>query len=336
MSLLNNSITGNLFTLVVNDIGQPIKRSGSTYFWRCPFHSDKSPSFAVYSDQDNYYCFGCGMHGDAIEWMKEYRHCSFVEAIKLLGVEKDFLIHPPTRTLHLDPAYAPPSKEWQDKAKNIIEQCQKNLWSIIGSTALDYLRNKRGFKDQTIKHFRLGYSTGITFGSIYVPRGIIIPCVVDGRVWYVKIRQPKSEDPDRPKYTLVKGSHPVALYGADSLKNKDTAIIVEGEFDVMSCWQEAGIEFGCVTFGSATNTPDLASWGEYLRELTSILISGDNDEAGKEGVDRLVNLFGPRAQYSPLPGGYKDPNELLQSGKDFIIDWLNPYLEIINKEKSYM
>src|SRR6478736_6105402 len=61
------------------------KKSGSNYFACCPFHNEKSPSFSVSQSKQFYYCFGCGAHGNAIDFLMQSDHMSFPEAIEALA-----------------------------------------------------------------------------------------------------------------------------------------------------------------------------------------------------------------------------------------------------------
>ena len=63
----------------------PLKRSGSNFVARCPFHNEKTPSFSVNRDKQFYYCFGCGAKGTAIGFLMEYDRLNFVEAIEFLA-----------------------------------------------------------------------------------------------------------------------------------------------------------------------------------------------------------------------------------------------------------
>src|SRR5437762_465444 len=61
------------------------KKSGSNYFARCPFHNEKSASFSVSQPKQFYYCFGCGAHGNAIDFMMQHERLHFPEAIEALA-----------------------------------------------------------------------------------------------------------------------------------------------------------------------------------------------------------------------------------------------------------
>jgi DNA primase len=63
-----------------------LRRAGRGWSGLCPFHEEKTPSFAVYDDKGFYHCFGCGAHGDAIRWVREIEGCGFRDAVqRLLG-----------------------------------------------------------------------------------------------------------------------------------------------------------------------------------------------------------------------------------------------------------
>ena len=62
-----------------------LKQSGKNFSGLCPFHQEKTPSFIVFPRNQNYHCFGCGAHGDAIRFLQEYEKLSYVEAIEKLA-----------------------------------------------------------------------------------------------------------------------------------------------------------------------------------------------------------------------------------------------------------
>ena len=65
-------------------IGETVKltKKGNQYSGCCPFHNEKTPSFYIYTD--NYHCFGCGAHGDAISFVREQQGLGFIDALKCL------------------------------------------------------------------------------------------------------------------------------------------------------------------------------------------------------------------------------------------------------------
>lgn len=241
------------------------------------------------------------------------------------------------------PAYSPPEGEWQERAKQAIEQYAHSLFEKNGATALDYL-HQRGLKDQTIRHWQLGFSNGAKFGDLYIPPGIVIPCRVFKEIWYIKVallpnqrvrclgckeetlaRQPCPRCGTVNKYRGVKGNRPAAIFGAEDLEGAEMALFVEGEFDAMIAWQELRDVIAVCTLGSATNRPDLATWGPFLIPLRLILATYDADEAGKAGAAALAALSGA-VRPCPLPPGAKDINDFYLSGGQ-LWPWLKAALE---------
>ena len=217
------------------------------------------------------------------------------------------------------PAYQPPPDDWQAQALLALETCERILWSDLGQAGLAYLHG-RGLQDATIHHWRLGYSPGARFGgALWAPRGLLIPCLARGEVWYLKIallpgdkvrcekcrnpalaRQPCPSCGTLNKYRGVKGNRPAAIFGSDDLPGVEMALFVEGEFDAMIAWQELSDVITVCTLGSATNRPDLATWGAYLAPLEWVLAAYDSDAAGQRGAQALMALS-ERVRLCPLP-----------------------------------
>jgi hypothetical protein len=253
------------------------------------------------------------------------------------------------------PPYLPPDAAWQAAAAQIVTECEATLWQPRYRAVLDYLHG-RGLRDETIQHFHLGYCAtgeatryGREIGGLYVPRGLVIPCQVAGKFWYLKIRlmpgvpcrcqQCKADLPGPghcpqcdgdTRYLGVKGNKTNAIYNADALPGALMAMFCEGEFDCMTAYQEFGGIIPTVTFGSATNHPDMGLWGSYLSSLYSILITYDTDLSGQKGA-RWLQEVSDCARLAPLPAGVKDINEYLQQGGD-LLSWAVDYQTFYSQE----
>ena len=72
---------------IVSIIGKYVRldRKGAKYWACCPFHNEKTPSFAVSEDEGFYFCFGCKEHGDVISFVQKYESCDFQEAVAILA-----------------------------------------------------------------------------------------------------------------------------------------------------------------------------------------------------------------------------------------------------------
>ena len=78
---IENARLYDLVSLIGQDI--ELKKSGSIYTARCPFHQEDTPSFII--KNNTYYCFGCKEHGDSIDWLVKHRGMAFVDAVKFLS-----------------------------------------------------------------------------------------------------------------------------------------------------------------------------------------------------------------------------------------------------------
>lgn len=70
---------------VVREQAVPLRRRGRTYFGLCPFHAERTASFAVSRDAGLFHCFGCGAGGDVIRFVQRTQHVSFPEAVRRLA-----------------------------------------------------------------------------------------------------------------------------------------------------------------------------------------------------------------------------------------------------------
>jgi DNA primase len=230
-----------------------------------------------------------------------------------------------------DEAYQAPNEDWQARAQQALTICARYLWENGGRVGLDYLYG-RGLQDETLRYWQVGFSSGAHFGELWVPRGVLLPCVVRGEVWYLKVallpgepvrcqgcrktvpaRQPCRFCGTVNKYRGVTGNRTAAIFGADELVGAWGALFVEGEFDALAAWQELRDVIAVCTLGSATNQPDLATWGPYLLGLETILAAYDRDEAGQRGAAVLGKLS-EKVLPVDLPAAAKDLNEYLLSG----------------------
>ncbi|MBK9176411.1 MAG: DNA primase [Flavobacteriales bacterium] len=134
-----------------------LKRKGPRYLGLCPFHNEKTPSFNVSPNLGIFKCFGCGKAGDAITFLQEHEHLSYVEAIKWLA--KRYQIELP------EEEQSPEQQLEQSERESLaVAQQWAMNWSIeqLWNTdegkriGLSYF-HERGFSDSTIKSFGLGY-----------------------------------------------------------------------------------------------------------------------------------------------------------------------------------
>jgi DNA primase len=175
---------------------KPVRSHGETVYkgGPCPFCHQGTDRFAVFQtgEKPHFYCGihgnGCGAHGDVIRFVQLFRgYTSASQALDELQ-EMGFQVGD-KRTVpsyRLRPERGMPGPTWQEQGNALVHAAQRYLWSSVGSTAREYLR-KRGFTDETIKRFHLGYWPQWTVyaftdwglegeGTFWMRPSIIIPC----------------------------------------------------------------------------------------------------------------------------------------------------------------
>lgn len=332
MTIDTNTLLQNveLTELIAADLGQPLKVSGKYSFFKCPFHADGTPSFAVTADR--YYCFGCHASGDGIRWLMDYRGLSFLDACDHLSpsrLDTNHARQAPTRAI-MD-KQKPRPDDMQDAWREIIEVCQGQLWSDKGKGARAYLAG-RGLNDSILQSpfFKIGYSVGQKIAGVWVDKGIILPCFTGyqgGEIYidYIKIRRGKSwiyRPEDQAKYRKLYGGRP-GLWGSETISGAACVFVTEGEFDAMLLHQEAGDMVGVCTLGSASDLFDWERWGRYLIFARLYALAYDNDDAGDKAA-AAWQTASRRAIRVNAPGG-KDISESWLAGVDlaaWVIDIL--------------
>ena len=141
---------------LVGLIGQTValKKRGNSHTGLCPFHSEKSPSFHVHPDKGFWHCFGCKKGGNAIDFVIERDRLEFKDALRQLADQ-----------YHVElPRLGSGNREAAGLKQNLIDAnaaaatfFEQQLQSPAGQAAREYLA-KRGFTDETIKRFRIGYA----------------------------------------------------------------------------------------------------------------------------------------------------------------------------------
>lgn len=143
----------------------PLKRSGSNYVCCCPFHEEKTPSFYVNVKKNTFTCYGADhSHGDVFTFIQLYKKCSFTEAVKYLadryGIETT-----PVRKSYTEEERSAfrARKRMLYTAHFMADSFSRCLYGASGSEALEYLKFKRQFNDESIKEFSLGFSSNCNF-----------------------------------------------------------------------------------------------------------------------------------------------------------------------------
>lgn len=299
-----------------------LKKRGANYLGLCPFHNEKTPSFTVSPSKEIYKCFGCGRSGNSISFLMEAEKYSYVEALRWLAAKYNVEIEE-TET-------SPEFKIQQQTADSLYiinSFAQKYFTDNLFNTeegqdiALSYLK-ERGFREEIIKKFQLGYNSeardGFTkaalasqynldylqkTGLVNVRDGnaydnyrgrIIFPIHnQSGKVLGFGARIIKKND-KAPKYINTPENEIYVkskiLYGSyfarQAIDKADECLLVEGYTDVVSLHQ-AGVE-NVVASGGTSLTPDqLRLIKKYTSNLTIIY---DGDNAGIKAALRGLDL----------------------------------------------
>lgn len=330
---------------VVNEYAT-LKKAGTYYKGRCPFHHEKTGSFTVSPHKEIFYCFGCHLGGDVISFISKVENCSQLDAAKHL-VERYNLELPPDITFDKS---GKSHKQYNEICQFVAlwahEQLKKN------PAIIRYLQ-ERGFSTKSMKYFTVGYFPGglqsikqliysmkqhnilvkdlleaniLTEGKtvMYSPfeDRIIFPikdhlgrfCGFGGRIYKQHDTRPKYYN-SRENEFFNKGS---ILFGLDLAKKyiqkRERAYLVEGYTDCVAMVQNK-YPNTIATLGTACTLAHLKLLARYANQL---YILYDSDNAGKKAILRLTDLCW-QANIEPyvicLPDN-EDPASYLKKGGD--------------------
>ncbi len=324
----------------------PLKRSGSNFSARCPFHNEKTPSFTVSQTKQFYHCFGCGAHGTAISFLMEYQGMGFVDAVKELAARVGMTVPESERPQNKSTAPGEDLFGVVAKAAHFYKQSLKE-----SARAIDYLKG-RGLSGEIAARFGLGYAPDswqaleAEFDDYAQSKALVSAgLVVEGneghrydrfrdRVMFPIHNQRgniigfggRIIDKGEPKYLnspetplFEKGRE---LYGLGQaragIRRTGTVLVVEGYMDVVALAQ-AGVDYAVATLGTAT-TPWQVS--KLLKQADRVVFCFDGDAAGRRAAWRALEnslaqlVDGRQAGFLFLPEG-EDPDSFVRAkGKD--------------------
>ena len=286
----------------------------------CPFHEEAEGSFTVYADSERWYCFGCGLGGDVLDFIRRVDNLTLPEAISRLdgGAYPAF-----TRAVRAGrrKSVAPPPP--RDPAL-LTAAARFYARQLRHSPAgLGYLAS-RGVGLAAAQRLGLGFAPGhglrhalesagfsarrIMDSGLFMERGaerftgmVVIPEVSGGLVRWLKGR---AVSPDaKPRFQAPPGPKPVLGIGRIG-PTPPWAVVTEGVFDwlVLAAW---GIP-ACAALG----TKGVERVGAMLHGCPRVFLAFDNDDGGLEAAERLGTLLGRRAAMVVLPQGVGDVAEL--------------------------
>lgn len=308
----------HLLTLIGQDT--PLKKiastSGGEWAGPCPFCGG-TDRFRVQPERGRWWCRQCSPDErweDAIAYVRRRDGVGFEEARGRVSATEPLygLREAHTRPL---PRSEAPDPQWQAQAALAARTCVEQLWMPVGDRARAWLHG-RGLEDKTLERWGVGYSSGQTLESLWIPRGIILPWWVRGELWQLKVRRPVIRS-DEPKYASVKGGKPY-LFGLDHLAGQDVLVLAEGEFDALLLWQEVRQLVDVATLGSCSGAvTEQLLW--ELMPYRRLLVAYDADEGGESGALKLQCLS-KRIRRMGLPAGSDVTDFHLAGGS--LSDWI--------------
>ena len=139
----------------VIDARVPLKKSGANFSARCPFHTEKTPSFSVSPTKQFYHCFGCGVHGNVIGFLMEYAGLGYVEAVRELAESVGMKMPAFDPTAETDKIGTAVSNDLFEMMAAATQFYREQLKS--SPAAIDYLK-RRGLTGQIAARFGIGYA----------------------------------------------------------------------------------------------------------------------------------------------------------------------------------
>ncbi|WWP02283.1 MAG: DNA primase [Candidatus Dasytiphilus stammeri] len=350
-SFINNLLNCTDIVHIIN-ARIKLKQYGKNYKAYCPFHLEKNPSFIVNKERQFFYCFGCGKHGNIIDFLMYYDHLGFIESIEELSMIYGLKI------------------QYEDNNKNIIFHNRYSLYQIMeeitdfyqqsllqknSGQAREYL-NQRGISTSIEQSFAIGFApdnfnTLINLFGLYskkysllVATGMVVANntgkIYDrfrnrimfpirdklgrvlgfgGRILGLENNIPKYiNSPETIIFNKARN-----LYGIYEISSRQRAfkciLVVEGYIDVITLAQY-GIDYAVAILGTNPNIHHIQT---IFSNTNHIIYCADGDLAGRKGAWRFLKIAlsymfdGRQLSFILLPDG-EDPDSLIRKeGKNF-------------------
>lgn len=309
---------------IVRVVGEYIrlKKSGQNYTGLCPFHGEKTPSFAVHPVKQIFHCFGCGKGGDVFTFVMEMEKCQFPEAVRIVA-EKCGIALP-------RPKERSPEERKENQQRAILLEMYREAQNFFvrqlettpeGRAARAYLEDRSLDKD-ALERFGIGYAP--SGGDVLLKHlkqkypeklladsGLVSRDQTTGRLFdrfRRRITFPISNESgkivafgcralgdDQPKY-LNSPETPIysksnVLYhldrAKDAMRRQDFAILVEGYMDAIAV-ARAGISNVVASCGTSLAEPQIKLLGRFTKR---VIVNYDPDTAGLAATERSISLL---------------------------------------------
>src|ERR1700676_1084799 len=354
---------------IVRVIGEYVrlKKSGQNFTGLCPFHAEKSPSFAVHPVKQIYHCFGCGVGGDVFKFVMEVDKVAFPEAIRVVA-EKCGIAIP-------RPKASSPEERKENQQRTLLVEMHREAQTFFvqqlggtleGKAARAYLED-RGLDKDAIARFGIGYAPSggdalLRFlkskykEPLLIESGLVSRDQSGGARMYDRFRRritfPIANDSgkivafgcralgdDQPKY-LNSPETPIysksnVLYHLDrakeALRRADFAVLVEGYMDAIAV-ARAGISNVVASCGTSLAEPQIKLLSRFTRR---VIVNYDPDTAGQTATERSISLLLEQdfeVRVLALPG-QADPDKFIRDqGPEAYVQLLKvapPYVDYL-------
>ncbi|MCA9005130.1 MAG: DNA primase [Planctomycetaceae bacterium] len=339
----------NLVELISESV--QLTPSGRDFQCLCPFHNDHNPSLKVYPDRETWRCWVCNTGGDCFEWVQKYDDVEFFEALKILA-ERAHLEMP---QFSRQSSGAPrPNIVEKTSLFDVMKWAEQQFHDCLmntseGEMARRYLMEDRGYNEETIQQFRLGFHPNDWQWLVNRSRGQFPESLLaEARLIFKKEGQSRFSDyfvnrvmfpvRDERKRVVAFGgrilpgaaSDGIAkyfnspesiiftksklLFGLDesrqTIRETETVVVVEGYTDCITAHQ-FGVTNVVATLGTALTETHVS----YLKRLArKVVLVFDGDNAGQQAAERSLTKFIAQEvdlRILTLPAG-KDPAEFLE------------------------
>jgi DNA primase len=309
---------------IVRVIGEYVrlKKSGQNFTGLCPFHAEKSPSFAVHPTKQIYHCFGCGVGGDVFKFVMEMDKVAFPEAIRIVA-EKCGIAIP-------RPKSSSPEERKENQQRTLLVEMHREAQTFFvqqlggtleGKAARAYLED-RGLDKDAIAGFGIGYAPSggdalLRFLKSKYKEPLLIESGLvsrdqSGARMYDRFRRRitfpianesgkivafgcRALGDDQPKY-LNSPETPIysksnVLYHLDrakeALRRADFAVLVEGYMDAIAV-ARAGISNVVASCGTSLAEPQIKLLSRFTKR---VIVNYDPDTAGQLATERSISLL---------------------------------------------
>jgi len=309
---------------IVRVVGEYVrlKKSGANFTGLCPFHAEKSPSFAVHPTKQIYHCFGCGVGGDVFKFVMEMEKCAFPEAIRIVAEKCGIAIPRPKERS--------PEERKENQQRAVLVEMHREAQSFFvkqlegtleGKAARAYLED-RGLDKETISQFGIGYAPSggdmllrhlkIKYNEKFLIESGLISRDQNGGRLFDRFRRritfpianesakivafgARALGDDQPKY-LNSPETPIysksnVLYhldrAKDALRRQDFAILVEGYMDAIAV-ARAGFGNVVASCGTALAESQIKLLGRFTKR---VVVNYDPDVAGQAATERSLSAL---------------------------------------------